>query len=25
MTTCFLTNHYFSKASNVVQKCRLRG
>jgi len=24
MTTCFLTNHYFSKTSSVLQKCRLR-
>jgi len=24
MTTCFLTNHYFSKTFGVVQKCRLR-
>jgi len=24
MTTWFLTNHYFSKTSSVVQKCRLR-
>jgi len=24
MTTCFLTNHYFSKTSGVVQKCRLQ-
>jgi len=24
MTTCFFTNHYFSKTSSVVQKCRLR-
>jgi len=24
MTTCFVTNHYFSKTSSVVQKCRLR-
>jgi len=24
MTTCFLTNHYISKTSSVVQKCRLR-
>ena len=24
MTTCFLTNLYFSKTSSVVQKCRLR-
>jgi len=24
MTTCFLTNHYFSKTSSVVQKCGLR-
>jgi len=24
MTTCFLTNHYFSKTSSVVQKCPLR-
>jgi len=24
MTTCFLTNHYFSKTSSVVQKCWLR-
>ena len=24
MTTCSLTNHYFSKTSSAVQKCRLR-
>jgi len=24
MTTSVLTNHYFSKTSGVVQKCRLR-
>jgi len=24
MTTCFLTIHYLSKSSGVVQKCRLR-
>jgi len=24
MTTCFLTNHYFSKTSSVVHKCRLQ-
>jgi len=24
MTTCFLTNHYVSKTSSIVQKYRLR-
>jgi len=24
MTTCFVPNHYFSKARSEMQKCRLR-